>query len=462
MSQAMKRRGFLKGALAVTALAPLAACAGGSSNSSAPAKTASKTAENPFGIPSETFIAHIFNGGFGVAYAEFAADLVNKKHGSKFEVRKGQEISKELQSNFTSGKDLPAVIDNAGKGKIAQAAIMKEVEDLTDVIDSKNYEGLTIRDTLFPGALEDSMVDGKLPEIRYNITVFALWYSASLFKENGWNPPKTWDEALTLGEQAKAKGKFLFLWGNEASDYYQELLIASAIKEGGPEVRIALENLEKNAWSHPAIQAVLTKMKEIVDAGYFKPGGAGTKFTAAQAQWSNNQEALLYPSGSWIENEMNAQTKEDFQMTGTPVPTLSASPKLPFASLHASATESFIVPSKGNPAAGKEFMRAMLSKEAAANFAKTVKSLSIVKDTAPADGFGSTGLASQVKLLNEAGTDVFGWKFHDFYGMGTQHVSEWNSFLDGKRTVAEMTKNLQAISDKVADDSSVAKFKVTK
>ena len=35
-----------------------------------------------------------------------------------------------------------------------------------------------------------------------------------------------------------------------------------------------------------------------------KPGGAGTQFTAAQAQWSNNQDALLYPSGSWIENEM--------------------------------------------------------------------------------------------------------------------------------------------------------------
>ena len=55
---------------------------------------------------------------------------------------------------------------------------------------------------------------------------------------------------------------------------------------------------------------------EIVKAGYFEPGGAGTQFTAAQAQWSNDQEALLYPSGSWIENEMKKTTKADFKMTG--------------------------------------------------------------------------------------------------------------------------------------------------
>ena len=66
------------------------------------------------------------------------------------------------------------------------------------------------------------------------------------------------------------------------------------------------------------MQAVLNGLGAIVKAGYFKPGGAGTQFTAAQAQWSNQQDALLYPSGSWIENEMKDQTKPDFQMTGFP------------------------------------------------------------------------------------------------------------------------------------------------
>ena len=48
-------------------------------------------------------------------------------------------------------------------------------------------------------------------------------------------------------------------------------------------------------------------------------------------------------------------------------------------------------------------MRAMLSKEAAVNFAKTKLASTIVKDTVPADGFGSTALLSQIKLLSDAG-----------------------------------------------------------
>ena len=91
---------------------------------------------------------------------------------------------------------------------------------------------------------------GKFAAINYALTVYALWYSASLFEENGWTPPKTWDEALELGAKAKAKGKYLFVWGKEAATYYQTLAIASAIKEGGDEVRLALENLKPDCWSH--------------------------------------------------------------------------------------------------------------------------------------------------------------------------------------------------------------------
>ena len=72
----------------------------------------------------------------------------------------------------------------------------------------------------------------------------------SLFEENGWTPPTTWDEAKELGAKAKEKDKYLFVWGKEAATYYQTMAIDSAIKEGGDEVRLALENLEPKCWSH--------------------------------------------------------------------------------------------------------------------------------------------------------------------------------------------------------------------
>ena len=121
-----------------------------------------------------------------------------------------------------------------------------------------------------------------------------------------------------------------------------------------------------------------------------------------------------------------------------------------------------MIPSQGkNVAGGKELLRTMLSKEAATNFAKTKLAPTIVKDTVPADGFGSTALVSQNDLLSAAGTDVFTWKFVDLYGMNTDQLVIWNSFLAGKADVAALTKGLQEITDKVREDDSVKKIEVT-
>jgi N-acetylglucosamine transport system substrate-binding protein len=304
--------------------------------------------------------------------------------------------------------------------------------------------------------------DGKFIVLNYALTVYALWYSAALFEQNGWTVPKTYDEMLALGEKAKAKGKYLLGWGKEAATYYQTMAIGSAIKEGGDEVRLALENLKPDCWSLPPVQDVFNGLKKIIDAGYMKPGGSGTVFTAAQAQWSDAEDFILYPSGGWIENEMKDQTKSGFKMTGAPEPVVSSNSKLPWEALHSTAGEGYIVPSQGkNVAGGKEFLRAMLSKDAAVNFAKTKLSSTIVKGTVPADGFGSTALQSQIKMLEAAGSNIFSWNFVDLYGMNTDQLVVWNSFLSGDSDVAKLTKGLQEITDKVAKDDSIKKVQVS-
>ncbi len=78
----------------------------------------------------------------------------------------------------------------------------------------------------------------------------------------------------------------------------------------------------------------------------------------------------------------------------------------------------------------------------------------------PPDGFGSTALVSQTKLLEEAGTNIFSWQFVDYYGLNTDQLVVWNTFLDGKSDVAKLTKDLQAITDKVREDDQVKKIEV--
>jgi N-acetylglucosamine transport system substrate-binding protein len=464
------RRDFLRGSLAAAAIIPasgfLASCATsgtetpGSGASSAPANTSDT---NPFGMaPNSTVEAVIFNGGYGVAYTEFAAKQVEKlQAGSTVKVTPATNIAQTLQPRFVAGNP-PDVIDNSGAGLIGINTIRDQLEDLTDVINANNYEGTPIKDTLYSGVTESGTFEGKFVQLNYVLTVYALWYSASLFQQEGWEVPKTYDEMLALGEEAKGKNKYLLGWGKEAATYYQTMAIASAIKQGGDEVRLALENLKPDCWKSDAVQGVFNGLKKIIDAGYVKPGGAGTQFTAAQAQWSEAQDFILYPSGGWIENEMKKQTKEDFQMTGAPEPVVSSDSALPWEALHSTAGEGFIVPSQGkNVAGGKEFMRAMLSKEAATNFAKTTFSSTIVKGTVPEDGFGSTALVSQVKLLEGAGENVFSWNFVDLYGLNTDQLVVWNTFLQGGSDVSKLTEDLQAITDKTAKDDSIKKVEVS-
>ncbi|SDV01943.1 carbohydrate ABC transporter substrate-binding protein, CUT1 family [Microlunatus sagamiharensis] len=462
------RRNFLRGGLAAAALAAtggLAGCATSGTGSTTPSNTATGagSADNPFGLAANSSTeAVIFKGGYGIEYAEFAGKAMQTKNaGSTVKVSPATNIAQTLQPRFVAGNP-PDVIDNSGAGLIGINTIRDQLADLTDVINANNYEGTKIADTLYPGVTAPGTFDGKFVQLNYVLTVYALWYSASLFEQNGWTVPKTYDEMYELGGQANAKGKYLLGWGKEAATYYQTMAIASAIKQGGNDVRLALENLKPDCWSMPAVQSVFTGLKKIIDAGYVKPGGAGTVFTAAQAQWSNDEDFLLYPSGGWIENEMKDQTKDGFKMTGAPEPTVDSSSAMPWEALHSTAGEGYIVPAQGkNVAGGKEFLRAMLSKDAATNFAKTTFSSSIVKGLIPEDGFGSTALQSQVKMLDAAGTNVFTWNFVDLYGTNTDQLVLWNTFLQGGSDVATLTKGLQSITDKIASDDSVKKVPVS-
>ncbi|MQY16825.1 hypothetical protein SRB5_70280 [Streptomyces sp. RB5] len=461
----LDRRMFLRGAIATAAMASMAAaCSSPSSDENEKSGPKGKTSDkNPFGVAKNSKVeACIFDGGYGTDYVDFANKVIGAQvAGVKVEVKPVVDIAPELQPRFVGGNP-PDLIDNSGEDQIGFLGILDQLETLDDVLEANNYEGQKIADTIYAGVKTPGTFNGKFVGLNYVMTVYGVWYSKTLFDANGWTAPKTWEEALELGRQAKKKGKYLFVHGKEAATYYQTLLIDSAIKEGGDEVRIALEKLEPDSWSHPAIQGVLKIMETMVKEKMFVPGGSGTQFQKAQASWSNDQKALLYPTGGWIENEMKDATKADFQMTGIPEMTLTASPKMPYEAVHAAAGEPFIVPKAAkNAAGGKEVLRAMLSKEAASNFSKTKLAPTIVKGTVPEDGYGSTALVSQSKMLADAGDNIFDWKFVGAYGINTDMLVPWNSFLSGDLDAAGLTKELQKISDKIAKDDSIEKFEVS-
>ncbi|MBN9156210.1 MULTISPECIES: N-acetylglucosamine/diacetylchitobiose ABC transporter substrate-binding protein [unclassified Microbacterium] len=464
----ISRRSLLRGAALAAVMVPLgvslASCAGPSGGSGSGSAGGTKSADNPFGVAANSKVdAVIFDGGYGVDYVENAAKIMggNKKlDGATAKISPSTKIAQELQPRFVGGNP-PDLIDNSGANSIGWNTILDQLEDLTDVLESNNLEGTKISDTLYGGVKDPGTFGGKFVAINYFMTVFGLWYSSSLFEKDGYKVPTSWQDLKDLGAAAKAKGKYLFVWGKEAATYYQTLVIDSAVIQSGDDVRLPLENLKENCWSHPTLQSILTILYDLIQAGYMKPGGSGTQFTQAQSQWSLDEAALLYPSGSWIENEMKKQTADGFKMMGIPELPLDDKQTTPKGTMRAEAGEPFVVPTKAkNAAGGKELLRTMLSKEAATWTAKSKFAPTIVKGTVPDDAFGSTALASQIKMLDAAGENVFTIKSTNLYGMNSDQLPIWNSFLDGKMTVAEITKALQDLVDKVRNDSSVTKIEI--
>ena len=120
-----------------------------------------------------------------------------------------------------------------------------------------------------------------------------------------------------------------------------------------------------------------------------------------------------------------------------------------------------MVPSQAaNGAGGLEFLRVMLSKEQCENFSQLTSSMTIVKDTVPEDGFGSTALSSVSSMIDTAGEDVFTYNFTDWYGMGETFKPLWAEFLNGDITADEARERSQAAIDEIREDDSREKFDV--
>ena len=459
------RRSFLALAGAGAGASVLAACAGGGGGETTEGGGSvtgdgEVTDENPLGVDGAAAVAAvIFDGGYGTQYAEDAGTKYQELYpDATVDVSGTVNIQQDLQPQFAGGTP-PDLFDNSGAQKLAIDGLVPQLADLGDLLAAPmlDAEG-TVEENLLPGVTSPGMFDGKFLGMNYVYTVFALWYSASEFEEKGWTVPETWEDLMALGEEVKGEGRYLFSYGGQnASNYYQEMALSMAAKLGGPEVLTKIDALEEGAFEQEAIVQAYDAMAEAVEAGYFEPGGEGIKHTDAQTNWVTGT-SVFYPSGSWIENEQADVTPEGYDMTGAPVPSLPDS-AMPHEAFHGTAAEQYFVPSGGeNPTGGAEFLRIMLSKEQAENFAELTKAPSVIKDTVPEDGFGSTALASVNTMLQAAGENTFTYNFSDWYGLGADSITNWTSFLKGDIDAAGLREAEQAMIDRVREDDSITKF----
>ncbi|MFJ7158904.1 N-acetylglucosamine/diacetylchitobiose ABC transporter substrate-binding protein [Streptomyces sp. NPDC101118] len=452
------KRSAALGLITVPTMSFLSACASGGGEEPSGGNSGTKaTKENPFGVAKGSKLdVVVFKGGYGDDYAKAWEAAFDKKWGTKSSHLGTQEITGKLQPRFNGGNP-PDVIDDSGAQQIKLDVLFKggQLADLTPVLDAPSLDdpNKKVRDMLIPGTVEQGTQGGKFVAVNYVYTVWGLWYSGKLFKEKGWNPPKTWDEFLDVCTKAKAAGLGGLAHQGKYPYYINVAIMDLIAKKGGLEAMKAIDNLEANAFeNNPVALEAVEAVYEVVEKGLLMPGTNGLTHTESQTRW-NQYKAAFITSGSWLENEQLKQTPADFDMRFLPMPVLPGS-KLPFEAIRAGAGEPFIVPEKAaNKPGGLEFIRSMLSREWSTLFAQQANSLTIVKDGVDPNVQLRPGTKSAVEALKAAGDNTFNYRYPDWYSQMDLDIQNASNELMAKRIQPkEWIKRAQAAVDKAAKD----------
>ncbi|CAM5552598.1 MULTISPECIES: N-acetylglucosamine/diacetylchitobiose ABC transporter substrate-binding protein [Streptomyces] len=460
------KRSAALGLISVPTMSFLSACASGDS-ADGKVEKGEKSKDNPLGVNASAPLDFVlFDGGFGVEYAEDAVKAYEKAY-PKAKVKFGstQKIQSELQPRFNGGTP-PDLIDNSGAEQMDMGVLVgkDQLADLTPLLDAPSIDDPSkkVRDILRPGIIEMGQYDGDACYIlNYAYTVYGVWYSQTALDKLDAEYPEDWDGMLALCAKAKKKGIAGWTYAGKYPYYIPFSLYPFIGKIGGREVLDAIDNLEPGAWKHPAVKAGFEAYYELYKKGYVLKGTPGIDHVESQTAWTQGK-ALFLPNGSWVENEAAGTTPDDFEMKVAAPSSLDSSDKLPFGTLWASGGEPFIVPKKAkNPDGGMEQMRIMLSENSSKNFTSKVKSLTALDGGT--EGLELTSaLKSAVAALEKAGENILNPRLQDWYvelqkqKIGAGAIGE---MMAGRMTPAEAMKKCQEFADAAAKDDSIKHYR---
>lgn len=470
------RRTFLQQmAVAGVAIGPgaafLASCAtgGGDGGDEETPSGGDASEENPFGMAEDgTLEIYIFDGGFG---DEYATEIHEPTFSEKWpdvtiDHHAAVDIAGELQARFVAG-DPPDFVNNSGDGQMDQSVLSADGQlyDLSPLWDAPSWDDPSkkVRDVVLPGTIEVGTFSGVPQILNYAFTVFGVWYNKTLLDENGWPVPTTWQEMMDVCADIAATGIAPWVYqGVTAPRYMNWPILAMAAKQAGTDVLLAIDMLEEGAWKHEAVVESANAIHMLAQNNYFLPNVAAMEFRDAQGLWARGQ-AVFCPSGSWLENEEKDAIAENptFELAVMPDPLLDPSTAaMPLETVRATAGEPYLIPADAkNPQGAMEYMRAMLSLDAAKQFSQKVTSLTAVVGATDGVTFEQPGINSARTALEAAGDNVINWFYPTWYktmeNPGIDQVTA--ALLRNEINATQWAEQCEAVATATREDDSIVK-----
>jgi glucose/mannose transport system substrate-binding protein len=228
-------------------------------------------------------------------------------------------LKEDLQKQGVSWQDMPVA---GGGGEAATTALKARVAsgnpptaaqllgmavnewseegllgDLTPVATKEGW------DKVVPGAIKAFAVhDGKWEAVPVNIhRPNWLWINAKVFKDNGLQPPTSWDEFNTVAEKLKAKGIVALAHGGQP---WQDTTIFDdvVLGLGGPDFyKKAILQLDETALGSDTMVKVFDQMRKI--RGFVDPNFSGRDWNLATGMVLKG-EAAMQLMGDWAKGEI--------------------------------------------------------------------------------------------------------------------------------------------------------------
>lgn len=221
------------------------------------------------------------------------------------------EAPKKFQAALAGGEG-PDVTE-MGNTETGGWADQGALADLTD-----RFGGWAEGKDILPSLVENTKVDGKQYGVPWYAGVRAMYYRTDWFQEAGVQPPKTWDELVTVAKTVQAKKPKTYgiaLPGNSELPFYSFLWGAGgeiATNEGGT---------WKSGLTSPQGQEAVKFWTDLVTVHKVAPpAAAGWNEIDARTQFATGKAAMAF-GGSWQQGAMTKENPDIEKVWGTfPIP----------------------------------------------------------------------------------------------------------------------------------------------
>lgn len=227
----------------------------------------------------------------------------------------GIKLKATLQANnwqatqtAVAGGGGPDIVTTPGPSFAVELARAGQLAPLDDVAASQGWS-----DTFVPWALDLGKVDGTLYSIPNEVETLVLYYNKTLFEAQGWQPPTTMEELVSLSAQIDEAGIIPFSHANQEWRPANEWFVGEFLNHGASPEMVYQAISGEIEWTDPAFVEAIETLNQMQQDGWFM-GGLDRYYTTTTADTMAtlaDGDAAMKIEGTWAISDLNTYFGEE-------------------------------------------------------------------------------------------------------------------------------------------------------